>query len=77
MTDINVFFRKVFSNPSLLWKGGASLIFIVLSFIIAFVPSVTGNIASSSRYSFAFLLVVYGLFRGYTFYSEYKTLKDE
>ena len=77
MNQLNQFFKKLYSSPSLLWKAGAAMMFLVLAIAILFVPSLTIGFTDGLRYGFAGLLVMYGLFRLFTFYSEYKRMEDE
>lgn len=77
MNKQNQFFSRVFASPSLIWKGGAGLLFIAIAIVIALFPSLTNGISSGTRYAFAALLTVYGLFRIGTFYVEYKSISNE
>lgn len=77
MDGINRFFRKLYSNPSLLWKGGAGVLFLALALVIIFVPKFTQGLEKSTRIAFSALLVLYGLFRLSTFYVEYNRKGDE
>ncbi|MBL0309444.1 MAG: DUF308 domain-containing protein [Bacteroidetes bacterium] len=72
MNRLNQFFRKVYSSPSLIWKAGIGLLFIVLGLAIIFYPAFANALSETARYSFSALLVFYGLFRLVTFYMEYK-----
>ena len=76
MNDRNGFFKKVYSSPSLLWKGGASLLFIGLAITIAAFPAFI-ELDKKTRYLFAGMLLIYGLFRLGPFYAEYKRSDNE
>ena len=71
------FYKKIFSNPSLIWKAAAGTMFLGLAVVIAFVPSLTEGLTNNTRYAFGGLLTIYALFRLGTFYAEYKRLEDE
>lgn len=75
MNPINHFFFTLYSHPSLIWKVGAALIFIGLAFGIFFTPSLVREMDDSTRKGFSALLLVYGIFRLLTFYTEYKKVK--
>ncbi len=77
MDKQNQFFTRVFSSPSLIWKGGAGLLFIGIAIAIVLFPSLTDGISNGTRYAFSALLTVYGLFRIGTFYVEYKSYRHE
>lgn len=77
MNPINNFFKTLYSHPSLIWKAGAALIFIGLSLGIYFTPALVREMDESTRKGFSALLLVYGLFRLLTFYTEYKTVKRD
>jgi len=77
MDKFNQFFRKLYSTPSLLWKAGASLLFISLAVIIFFTPNLIYGLSTSSRNLFSIIMLCYGLFRLAGFYTEYKSLRDE
>lgn len=64
----------------LLWKGAAGLLFIGLAVLLLFAPRIINgavNLDSGTRNSFGALLLVYGIYRLATFYTEYNSLKDE
>ncbi len=73
----NQFFRKLYSSPSLLWKVGAGILFIVLALILFFAPSLAYGIKEKTKDLFSFLLLLYGFFRLSTFYVEYNRKDDE
>jgi hypothetical protein len=77
MNRLNKFFLKLYSSPSLMWKLGASLIFIVFAIAIWVAPSLTAGLTSGMRIAFAALLTFYGLFRFVTFYNEYRQQNNE
>jgi hypothetical protein len=77
MESLNKFFLKLYSSPSLLWKLGASIIFIAFAIAIWIVPSLTAGLTSGMRTAFAVLLTFYGLFRFATFYNEFRRGNDE
>lgn len=77
MNGINLFFKILYSNPSLLWKAGAAFIFLTMALVIALVPSLGYGLDESTRWSFIALLALYGAFRFFTFYNEYKKVKNE
>ena len=77
MDSLNQFFKKLYSNPSLMWKAGAGVMFLTLSLVIIFSPNLIDGLTNNSRYAFSGLLAVYGVFRLMTFYGEYKRLEDE
>lgn len=71
MDKLNKFFLKLYSSPSLIWKLGASLIFISFAAAVWFVPTLTAGLSNNMRVAFTILLTFYGLFRFATFYSEF------
>ena len=71
------FFMKVASSPSLIWKLGAGVLFLVLALAFLIYPSIIEGLSENSRYAFAGLLFVYGSFRLITFYSEFKSIVDD
>ena len=73
MDKLNQFFRKLYSNPALLWAFFASLLFIALSLVIFFVPSY-GFADPKYRITLGGGILLYGLFRLYTFYMAFKSL---
>ncbi|MCW5907028.1 MAG: hypothetical protein KIS94_04160 [Chitinophagales bacterium] len=77
MANLNEFFRKLYSNPSLLWKASAGLLFLGLAVAMFVSPNLVQGLEKSTRITFAVLLLVYGLFRLSTFFVEYKRLNDE
>jgi hypothetical protein len=77
LNETNRFFKKLYSSPSLLWKGGAGVLFIALGFTIVAFPAFIDGLDVKTRYLFAGLLILYGLFRWGTFYAEYKSKRDE
>lgn len=77
MTNLNDFFQKLYANPSLLWKGGAGVLFIGLAIAMFVLPSLVQGLEKNTRIGFAVLLLVYGLFRISTFFAEYKRLNNE
>lgn len=77
MDNDSNFFRKLFRTPSLLWKGGAGVIFFCFSVVVFMMPSLTQGFTDNSRNLFAALLFFYSLFKFYTFYSEYNNNEDE
>ncbi len=72
MEKLNGFFVKLFRNPALLWKLGASLIFLAFGMALLLMPSLTEGMSLSTKNTFAVVLLAYGLFRFATFYMEYK-----
>jgi hypothetical protein len=77
MDNINNFFRKLYSNPALVWKAVAGLLFVGLSLAMFFAPTFINGLDKGTRIGFAFLLLIYGLFRLSTFYIEYNRKSDE
>lgn len=77
MDGVNEFFKRLYSNPALMWKAGAALVFISMAAMIFFVPAIMGGVAKSTRTLSAALIGAYGLFRLFTFFIEYKQVKDE
>ena len=77
MEKLNSFFLKLSKSPGLLWKLGASMIFIVFAGAIFFVPSLSVGLSDSTRATFAGILLAYGIFRLVTFYFAYKSSDDE
>lgn len=77
MNPVNDFFRRLYSNPGLIWKGGAAVLFISMAAMVLLVPSIMSGVAQSTRALSAGLIGVYGLFRLVTFFIEYKQVKDE
>jgi prolipoprotein diacylglyceryltransferase len=71
--NVNQLFHKLYKHPSLLWKAIAALTFFLFAMAILFIPSLTNGFTDGSRTSFGLLMTFYSLFRGYTFYSEYKS----
>jgi len=55
----------------------AAVLFASLGVIIFFSPKLIYGLSDSSRMLFAGLLVLYAAFRFFTFYTEYKNLRDE
>lgn len=76
MDSLNNFFRKLYTNPALLWRGGAGLVFFCLGFAMFFMPNLTG-LDTTPRAAFSGLLVLYGAFRLGGFYTSYKNLDNE
>ena len=76
MDSFNNFFKKIYSNPALLWRGGAGLLFLSLGFAMLFMPNLIG-LDTSPRIAFAVLLVLYGAFRLGGFYTSYKNIDNE
>jgi hypothetical protein len=77
MDGLNRFFRRIYSNPSLLWKAGAGILFLALGVAMFVVPSFIQGLEKGTRVAFAVLLLIYGLFRFSTFYVEYKRKGDD
>ncbi|HLP20586.1 MAG TPA: hypothetical protein VK174_09810 [Chitinophagales bacterium] len=77
MNNTNNFFKILYSSPSMIWKGGVGLLFVGLAFAILFLPSFDLGLESGSRYAFGGLLLLYGGFRLYSCYAEYKLIRDE
>lgn len=77
MNPVNEFFKRLYSNPGLMWKGGAAVLFISMAAMIFFVPSITGGMAQGTRNMIGGFIAAYGLFRLFTFFIEYKQIKDE
>ena len=77
MNQFNKFLKKLYSSPTMLWKGGAGLIFFCFSLALVFVPTINIGLAPNSRYAFAGLIMLYALFRLYSCYAEYKSYGDE
>jgi hypothetical protein len=71
MSNLNDFFRKMYSSPSLLWGGMAAVIFIVLGLAIMIMPSLTG-FEPRTQFGLGGILIVYGLYRFWSFYSGIK-----
>ena len=76
MDKVNEFFLKLYSNPLLIWKLGAALIFISFALAILFLPNLTVGLSNSMRIAFAALMAFYGLFRFTTFYNDFKHIND-
>lgn len=77
MNNLNSFFARLYSRPSLLWKACAGVLFLGLAIAMFVVPSFINGLDKGTRLGFAFLLLVYGGFRLSTFYVEYKRRDDE
>jgi len=77
MDKLNKFFRKVYTSPAMMWKGCAALIFITIGIAVIAVPSLTGGGEMKMRLGFGGLITVYGFFRLWTFYLDYKVIEDE
>ncbi len=77
MNNRNQFFKRLYSSPSMLWKAGAGVLFLILSVVFALSPEIINGLTNNSRYALAALLAVWGLFRLITFYNEYKRTQDE
>jgi hypothetical protein len=77
MNNVNNFFRKLYSSPPLIWKAGAGLMFVGLALAILFMPSLINGLTDNSRFAFAGLLGIYGMFRLMTFYTEYKRIEND
>lgn len=77
MNGLNNFIRTLFSNPSMIWKGGVGLLFVSLGFATLFVASFDLGLEDKSRYAFGGLLLLYGAFRLWSCYAEYKSISNE
>jgi hypothetical protein len=77
MDNSNKFFKTLYSSPSLLWKAGAGLIFFFLSIALVVNPSLTGGLTDNTRWMLGGVMMLYALFRFYSFYAEYKSYGDE
>ena len=53
MNQFNKFFKKLYSTPTMLWKGGAGIVFFCFALALFFVPTITIGLAPNSRYAFA------------------------
>jgi hypothetical protein len=71
------FMRKISSSPSLIWKGGAGVLFLVMALAFIVYPDLIDDLSDNSRYAFSGLLAFYGAFRLITFYNEFKRKEDE
>lgn len=76
MDELNKFFRKVYSSPAAMWKGIAALIFITTGTALVIIPSLTGW-DFKPRLGFGGMMIIYGLFRLWTFYIDIKGQDDE
>lgn len=72
MNKINQFFRRLYTQPSLIWKLGAGFIFVTMGLVLLFVPKLTYGLENGTKYGFIGLLILYGFFRLVTFYIEFK-----
>lgn len=77
MSSLNEFFRRLYSNPALIWKAGAGLVFLSIALAVYFIPSLLGNVDEGKRTLAAVFIGAYGLFRIVTFYVEYKQVQNE
>lgn len=69
---------RLVANPSLLWKAIASFVFIGLAIAFLVLPKImVGEVDAFTRYGFGGMLMAYGSFRLYMFYSEYRNLDNE
>ncbi|MFN8288336.1 MAG: hypothetical protein U0V74_16385 [Chitinophagales bacterium] len=75
MDKLNAFFRIVFSNPMLIWKAGAGLVFMGFGLAMFFMPGLSG-LGDGTTKLFAGLLFLYGAYRMVTFYVDYKSIRD-
>lgn len=74
---MNEFFRTLFTNPGLLWKAGAGLLFVGLAAFIFWAPDLTVGGDKSTANIFAALLFAYGVYRLATFYFEFKNIRND
>lgn len=78
MDKFNAFFIRLYSNPALLWRLVAAVIFLVFGASVFLIPSLSEGLSPNIKIGFGLLLLFYGIFRFITFYFEYKRLgKDE
>lgn len=77
MNRLNQFFRTLYSSPSLIWKAAAGLSFLGLGLFALVVPTFMAGLSDMTRYGFSGLLMLYGVFRLFTFYMEYKNAERE
>ncbi len=77
MSDLNNFFKTLYRSPSMIWKGGAGLLFLCMGVATLVSPSFNIGLEGGAAYAFSGLLVLYGLFRLWGCYAEYKTPRDE
>lgn len=77
MNDFNKFFKTLYSSPAMIWKGGSGILFISLAIAILAMPSLTTGFDNSGRYMFGGMLFIYGIFRLYGCYADYKYLSDD
>jgi hypothetical protein len=72
------FFIRLVSKPSLLWKAVASMVFVFLAFTFILSPKfLVGEVDNTTRYGFGGMLLAYGAFRFYMFYSEYMNIDED
>lgn len=72
------FIVQLFCNPSLMWKAGASIVFIVLGAVFIVSPKMLlGDADNMTRFGFGGMVLVYGIFRLYMFVSEYKSMNQD
>jgi len=71
------FFQQLVKHPALLWRLVASVVFIGMALSFWLVPAISQGLENSDRNIFATLLLLYGLYRLFTFYSEFKKTGDE
>ncbi len=76
MDKLNEFFRVIYSNPMLIWKAGAGMIFTGFALALFFMPSLSSGLGDGTARLFAGLLLLYGLYRLFTFYADYKNIRD-
>lgn len=78
MNSINNFFRILYTNPYLLWRVVAGILFLLLAIVILLIPRITNGIDNNTKNIFTAFLFIYAIFRLATFYMEYKRIdKDE
>lgn len=74
---MNDFFRILAKYPTVSLRLLFALVFIGISLVILYIPSVTNGAKANTRVVFIALTFVYGSYRFVTFWMEYQKAKKE
>ena len=75
------FLKNIYTSPSLIWKAGAGVLFLILAVVVFAVPDITSGFTArysdtwselQVRSSIAGIFALYGCFRLFSFYLEYR-----